>query len=389
MILYLRNNNLKITTMSTRRDFMSTSVKAAAVAGLAPVIPVFPGTDPPFFGGSTENPSGQRFQSRKKYKLEQKHGLGGVAIGNAFRPTTDKQAQEAMEGAWEAGVRYFDTSPWYGLGLSERRFGHFLHNQKREDYILSTKIGRILKASKALPETMWQEPSPFTYEYDYSADGTRRSIEDSLQRLGIESIDVVFIHDLSPDNGDMKDKWTEYFKIAERGAMPELTKMREEGLIKAWGLGVNTIEPILKTLEVAEPDICLSATIYSLIEHEDALNRLFPACEQHGVSIVSGAPLNSGFLAGIDRYNYSTEIPPAYMEKREKISQIAQAHGVDLRTAALQFAAAPSVVSAVIPGTRYPDQAKANVASMETKIPAGFWEELKKEGLIAAHAPTP
>src|SRR5690606_11437097 len=152
MILYLRNNNLKITTMSTRRDFMSTSVKAAAVAGLAPVIPVFPGTDPPFFGGSTENPSGQRFQSRKKYKLEQKHGLGGVAIGNAFRPTTDKQAQEAMEGAWEAGVRYFDTSPWYGLGLSERRFGHFLHNQKREDYILSTKIGRILKASKALPE---------------------------------------------------------------------------------------------------------------------------------------------------------------------------------------------------------------------------------------------
>src|SRR5690606_112100 len=117
--------------------------------------------------------------------------------------------------------------------------------------------------------------------------------------------------------------------------------------------------------------------------------RLFPACEQHGVSIVSGAPLNSGFLAGIDRYNYSTDIPAAFLEKRDRISRIALAHGVDLRTAALQFSAAPSVVSAVILGTRYPDQAKANVASMKTKIPSAFWEELKKEGLIAAHAPTP
>src|SRR5690606_27441356 len=157
------------------------------------------------------------------------------------------------------------------------------------------------------------------------------------QRLGIESIDIVFIHDLSPDNGDMKDNWIEYFKVAEKGAMLELTRMREEGLIKAWGLGVNTIAPILKTLEVAEPDICLSATIYSLIDHEEALNKLFPPCEKRGVSIVSGAPLNSGFLAGIDRYNYSTKIPPAFMKKREKISKIAQAHGVDLRTAALQF----------------------------------------------------
>src|SRR5690554_7007793 len=136
-------------------------------------------------------------------------------------------------------------------------------------------MGRLLKATKDLPQIMWISPSPFDYRYDYSAEGTRRSIEDSLQRLGVESIDIVFIHDLSPDNGDMKDKWVEYFKVAEKGAMPELTKMREEGLIKAWGLGVNTIEPILKTLEAADPDIFLSATIYSLIEHEDALDRLF------------------------------------------------------------------------------------------------------------------
>lgn len=373
--------------MSTRRDFISTSLKAATLTGLAPVVPAV--------SGSLSVTSGQTAQGQKesllgqRYRPKQSFGLGGVAIGNAFRPTSDQQAQEAMQAAWDAGVRYFDTSPWYGLGLSERRFGQFLHNQKREDYVLSTKVGRLLRASGDVPETMWVNPSPFDYTYDYTAEGTRRSVEDSLQRLGIESIDIVFIHDLSPDNGDMKSGWKEYFKTAEKGAMPELTRMREEGLIKAWGLGVNTIEPILKTLEVADADIFLSATRYSLIDHEEALNKLFPACEERGVSIISGAPLNSGFLAGIDRYNYSDNIPPVFMDKRQKIHQIASRYGVDVRTAALQFCAAPEVVSAVIPGTRYPEQAKENVASMEVKIPNEFWEELKSGNMIAAHAPVP
>lgn len=376
--------------MSTRRDFISTGLKAATITGLAPVIPAVSITASSMFeedratAQTTNHPI-----SLQNFKPKQSFGLGGVAIGNAFRQTTDQQAQESMQAAWDAGVRYFDTSPWYGLGLSERRFGHFLHNQKREDYILSTKIGRLLKASKEVPETMWVNPSPFQYEYDYTAEGARRSVEDSLQRLGIENIDIVFIHDLSPDNGDMKDNWKDYFKIAEKGAMPELTRMREEGLIKAWGLGVNTIEPILKTLEVADPDIFLSATRYSLIDHEEALNHLFPPCLERSVSIVAGAPLNSGFLAGIDRYNYSTNIPPAFLEKRQKINQIALRHGVDVRTAALQFCAAPEVVSAVIPGTRDPGQAKENVASMKVKLPGAFWEEMKLEKLIAPDAPTP
>ncbi len=376
--------------MSTRRDFISTSFKVATLSGLAPVVPGV-SADMSLLSdesATARQTAGQSFQG-ERFRPNQSFGLGGVAIGNAFRPTTDQQAQETMQAAWDAGVRYFDTSPWYGLGLSERRFGHFLHNQKREDYVLSTKIGRLLKASKEVPDSMWVDPSPFSYGYDYTAEGTRRSVEDSLQRLGIESIDIVFIHDLSPDNADMKDDWKDYFKIAEKGAMPELTKMREEGLIKAWGFGVNTIDPILKALQVADPDIFLSATRYSLIDHEEALNRLFPACQERGVSIISGAPLNSGFLAGIDRYNYSTDIPPVFLEKRQKISQVASRHGVDVRTAALQFCAAPEVVSAVIPGTRYPGQAKENVASMKTKIPNIFWEELKKENLIATHAATP
>lgn len=376
--------------MSTRRDFISTSFKVATLSGLAPVVPGV-SADMSLLSdesATARQTAGQSFQG-ERFRPNQSFGLGGVAIGNAFRPTTDQQAQETMQAAWDAGVRYFDTSPWYGLGLSERRFGHFLHNQKREDYVLSTKIGRLLKASKEVPDSMWVDPSPFSYGYDYTAEGTRRSVEDSLQRLGIESIDIVFIHDLSPDNADMKDDWKDYFKIAEKGAMPELTKMREEGLIKAWGFGVNTIDPILKALQVADPDVFLSATRYSLIDHEEALNRLFPACQERGVSIISGAPLNSGFLAGIDRYNYSTDIPPVFLEKRQKISQVASRHGVDVKTAALQFCAAPEVVSAVIPGTRYPGQAKENVASMKTKIPNIFWEELKKENLIATHAATP
>jgi D-threo-aldose 1-dehydrogenase len=374
--------------MTSRRNFIFAGAKIATAAGLAPVLPVFDATANYFQKNKLDSKS-DKTMTRNKYRPSQNFGLGGVAIGNAFRPTTDEQAQEALEGAWEAGVRYFDTSPFYGFGLSEQRFGYFLHNKKREDYMLSSKVGRLFKPSKNVPKTMWKDPSPFSFEYDYSASGVRRSIEDSLNRMGIQSLDIVFIHDLSPDNDDMGENWTEYFEIARKGAMPELTRMREEGLIKGWGMGVNRIDPILRTLEVADADIFLSATRYSLIEHEDALNRLFPACEEKGVSIVSGAPLNSGFLAGIDRYNYSEDIPQEFMEKRERLNQIAQNHGTDLRTAALQFCAAPAVVSAVIPGTRYGSQAKENVESMKVEIPMAFWEELKHEQLIAENAPVP
>lgn len=374
--------------MNSRRNFLSTGIKLASAASIAPIIPIMD-VSGKNWGNSYKNENAEKPMRWNKFRPSQNFGLGGVAIGNGFRPTTDEQAQEAMEAAWDAGVRFFDTSPWYGLGLSERRFGRFLHNKNREDYVVSSKIGRLLKASKEVPQTSWKDPSPFSYTYDYSAEGTRRSVEDSLQRMGIESLDIVFIHDLSPDNGDMKENWTEYFKEAQKGAMPELTRMREEGLIKGWGFGVNRIEPILRTLEVADADIFLSATQYSLIEHGDALNRLFPACEKHNVSIVSGAPLNSGFLAGIDRYNYSENIPEGFKEKRDKLTRIAQNHGTDLITASLQFCAAPSVVSAVIPGTRYGKQAKENVESMKKKIALGFWEELKKEKLIAENAPVP
>jgi D-threo-aldose 1-dehydrogenase len=166
--------------------------------------------------------------------------------------------------------------------------------------------------------------------------------------------------------------------------------MRDEGLIKGWGFGVNRIEPILKAIEVADPDIFLSATQHSLIKHEDALNKVFPKAAERNISIVVGAPLNAGFLSGKDRYDYGGNFPEGVKEKLAGIQKIAAKYKVDLRTAALQFSAAPDVVSAVIPGARSPQQVKENASAIfDTKIPSAFWEDLKQEKLIAANAPVP
>ncbi|WP_026463762.1 aldo/keto reductase [Adhaeribacter aquaticus] len=377
--------------MLSRRNFISKAALTTAAATFAPALTSAIGAAQRSSDTTIQN-SPLSEKTLLGYRLPAKFGLGGVAAGNAFHINSNEAIEKAMEAAWNGGVRYFDTSPFYGYGLSERRMGLFLYGKNREDYILSTKIGRVFEPDpnfKVNPNDIWKGKLNAKFKYDYSAQGVRKSVEDSLQRLGLSSIDIVFIHDLSPDNGNMGEKWTEYFEQARKGAMPELTKMREEGIIKAWGMGVNRIEPILKAMEVADPNIMLSATQYSLIEHEDALNRLFPACEKKNVTIVSGAPLNSGFLAGKDRYNYSNNIPEKHLAKRQKLMAIATKHQVDLRTAALQFCAAPAIVTSVIPGASSAQQAAANVASMKTVIPKAFWQELKKEKLIANNAPEP
>jgi D-threo-aldose 1-dehydrogenase len=378
---------------ATRRTFLSTMATGTAVLASTSLFASAPG--PGSVMPTKGKPSGEPLPTNTstnggRYRPKYRFGLGGVAIGNAFEPTTDEAAEGALETSWEMGVRYFDTSPFYGFGLSERRFGMLLHEHEPEEYELSTKVGRIFTATDSPPEEMiWKKPSPFEYRYDYTADGVRRSIEDSLQRLGVSKIDIVFIHDLSPDNEDMKDQWTEHFEIAAKGAMPELTRMRDEGVIKAWGLGVNRSEPALRTLEVADPDIFLLATQYSLMDHDEALNHTFPALDKRGISVVVGSPLNAGYLAGRDRYNYSGEIPAEVPDKRKRMTEITTEHGIDLRTAALQFAAAPPTVSAVIPGARNAEQAKANADSMQIAIPNDFWAALRDERLIAKNAPTP
>lgn len=339
--------------MNTRRQFLSAAAAGTAALAAAPLLAQTsaPGSVMPTRGKAAASALPTNPASKgARYRPSSRLGFGGVAIGNGFAPTSDAQSEATLAAAWESGVRYFDTSPWYGLGLSERRTGHHLHNHAADDYVLSTKVGRLLTATDKPPKTMWQQPSPFDYRYDYSASGVRRSIEDSLQRLGVSQIDIAYIHDLSPENEkDLGMPWEQRFAEAVKGAMPELTKMRKEGLIKAWGFGVNRPEPALRAIEEADPDIFLLACQYSLLDHAQALHDTFPKIAKHGASVVVGAPLLAGYLAGRERYLYDGTVPEWAPAKRQKALAICERHGVDLRTVSLQFAAAPKVVSAVIP----------------------------------------
>jgi D-threo-aldose 1-dehydrogenase len=332
--------------------------------------------------------------SNAHYKPPFKFGMGGVPLGNEFAVVTDKDAYAILDAAWTAGIRYYDVSPWYGLGLAERRFGNFLHNKNRSEYVISSKVGKLLKASKTAKNREYFpfSPSPNDLVFDYTASGVRRSIEDSLQRLGIDSLDIAFVHDISSDNNLLPTSWQEQFQIATKGAFPELTRMREEGLIKGWGIGVNTPEPIMRVLEVADPDVCLLASQYSLIDHKNALNQIFPEVRKKNASLVVGSSLNAGFISGSPRYNYGKEsykIPAAFIEKRKKLREVAGNYGVDLRTAALQFSASPDVAAALIVGVSSEKQILADYTSMRTNIPVEFWEDLKAQKLIEQNAPTP
>lgn len=381
--------------MNTRRDFLNIAVKSsvlAAATALAHNAASATDVTNMVEGSSADQTASGRTGAH--YKPPFKFGMGGVPLGNEFEFVTDDDAYATIEAAWNAGVRYYDMAPWYGLGLTERRYGTFLHNKNRSEYVLSTKVGKLLKASKTAKNKEYFpfSPSPNDVVYDYTASGVRRSIEDSLQRLGIDSIDIAFVHDISSDNKYLPTPWTEQFAIAQKGAFPELTRMREEGLIKGWGIGVNTPEPIMRLLETADPDLCLLASQYSLIDHKNALNQVFPAARARNVSFVIGSSLNAGFISGSPRYNYGKEnyrIPPALLEKRKRLLEVANNHGVDLRTAALQFSAAPDVAASLVVGCRSEEQILADYTSMQTKIAPEFWAELKAQNLIEQNAPVP
>lgn len=382
--------------MTSRREFLNVAMKGSALTAAAALMPrgalAARNANEKAATNAAQNAANTSRQGH--YKPPFKFGMGGVPLGNEFSIVTDEDANAILEAAWSAGVRYYDVSPWYGLGLAERRFGYFLHNKKRSDYIISSKVGKLLKASKSAHnrDLFPFSPSPNDVVFDYTGPGIRRSIEDSLQRLGIDSLDIAFVHDLSPDNKLLPTPWEEQFKIATTGAFPELTRMREEGIIKGWGLGVNRPEPILRVLEVADPDVCLLASQYSLIDHKYALNNIFPAVRRKDVSLVIGSSLNAGFISGSPRYNYGTDsykIPAAYIEKRKRLREIAANHGVDLRTAALQFSAAPDVAAALVVGVSRERQILEDYTSMQTKIPAEFWADLKSQNLIEQNAPIP
>jgi D-threo-aldose 1-dehydrogenase len=321
----------------------------------------------------------------EKYRL----GLGGVAIGTAFENVSDEEAKTALQAAWDLGIRYYDTSPWYGLTKSERRFGDFLKDKNREDFVFSTKVGRLFKEvpESEVPPTMWKKPLNFDFKHDYTADAIKRSIEDSLERTGLNHIDIVYVHDLSEDQ--VGDRYPYFLEQAKKGAFKILSELRDQGVIKAWGMGVNKIEPILDCIEFADPNICLSATQYSILEHEDAVDRLLPAVKKAGIKLVSGAGYNSGFVVRRPRYNYKDVIPKGMTEKRDRIAEIAKKYNIDISDAALHFVLAADEFAAIIPGSAKPVQIKDNVDALHKEIPIDFWNELKAEELIYEKAQTP
>ncbi|SES31022.1 D-threo-aldose 1-dehydrogenase [Tranquillimonas rosea] len=313
-------------------------------------------------------------------------GFGGAPLGNMFDTVDEDTARATLEAAWDEGVRYFDTAPHYGAGLSEHRFGEVLRTKPRDAFTLSTKVGRLLSPDPdGGNDGPFKSGLPFEQRMDYGYDATMRSLDDSFQRLGLARIDFVYIHDLAPDH--LGDEWHEQFEIARDGAMMALTRLRDEGTIRGWGLGVNNVEPCERALAEADPDVFLLAGRYSLL-NQPALERLFPNCVDRGVNVVVGGPYNSGLLAGRSTYDYA-EAPQEMVDRRDRLDAICRRHDVDLRAAALQFCAAHPAVASVIPGAKGPDRVHANVDLMRATIPSGLWDEMKAEGLLPQDVPVP
>jgi len=313
-------------------------------------------------------------------------GFGGAPLGDMFAKVDEATAEATLAAAWESGIRYFDTAPHYGAGLSEHRFGAFLRQHPRDDYVLSTKVGRLLVPD--IPGEIahpFLSALPFRRVQDYSAAAARRSVEDSLQRMAVGRIDIVYVHDLAADH--LGDAWTDAFEIAREGAFRELIKMREEGLIRAWGLGVNLPDPCVRALKESDPDVFLLAGRYSLLDLT-GLKELFPLCAERGARVVVGGPFNSGLLAGGTTFDYQ-DAPAEQVAARDRLLAVAKEHGVDLKAAALQFCAAHPVVASVIPGAKHPERVRENAALMARKIPAAFWASLKAQSLLPEEAPTP
>ncbi len=314
-------------------------------------------------------------------------GLGGAPLGNLFAEIPEEVAESAIETAWEGGIRFYDTAPLYGLGLSEHRMGRVLRWKPRHEFALCTKVGRLLDPSENAPREQhgFVGGLNFRVRFDYSGEATLRSIEHSLARLGIPRLDVVLIHDCAEDPHGAA--WRGRFAEAMAGAAPALTRLREQGVIRAWGLGVNCVEPCLMALDQADPDLFLIAGRYTLLDQE-ALPVLLPRCAERGVGLVIGGPYNSGLLAGGNTFNYAPA-PASLLARRDRLAAIAARHGVALKAAALQFCAAPRAVACVIPGGRSPEEVAENGRLMAAPIPPDFWAELRAQGLLPAEAPVP
>jgi len=318
-------------------------------------------------------------------------GFGTAPIGNIFREIDEETSDAMIQEAWAQDVRYYDTAPMYGHGLSELRTGYSLRWKERDDFVLSSKVGRILKPARKqdIDYAPWTNAGRFTLHFDYSYDGVMRSFEDSLQRLNLERIDICFIHDI--DRFTRGDEQPEVFEQAMDGAWRALSDLRDQGAVKAIGVGVNEWEVCQAALEQRDFDCFLLAGRYTLLE-QDALDSFLPLCEERGAAVVVGGGFNSGILATGARegakYNYAPA-PPEIMDRVRKIEAVCAAHNVPLPAAALQFVVAHPAIPTFMAGTRTVEQLRQNLDWFRHPIPADFWAELKAQGLLREDAKTP
>lgn len=308
--------------------------------------------------------------------------FGAAGIGSLFTEVSDEQAEAALAAAWSAGIRYFDTAPHYGLGLSERRLGAFLRERPRDAYAISTKVGRLLEPTDAGGDDMdhgFAVPATHRRVWDFSADGVRRSLEDSLERLGLDRVDIVYLHD--PDD---------HAEQAFREGYPALERLRGEGVVGAIGAGMNQTAMLTRFVQDTDVDVVLCAGRYTLLE-QGALTDLLPTAEERGASVVVGGAFNSGLLADPKpgaTYNY-TSAPQELVARALRLKDIAERHGTTLRAAALAFPGAHPAVASVLVGARSADEARDGAEQFATVVPADFWQELVAEGLLPKDAPVP
>jgi D-threo-aldose 1-dehydrogenase len=320
-------------------------------------------------------------------------GFGTAEIGGLYRPVSDGEAAIVLEHAWSLGIRYFDSAPLYGQGDSERRLGRLLGAKPRDSFVLSTKVGRLLYAARDVPrganvdpqplykhvDVLGRETSPPQVVFDYSRDAVLRSVESSLGRLGIDRIDILYIHD--PD-----DHWQQ----AIEGAYPALEQLRADGVVRAIGAGMNQAEMLARFAREGDFDVFLLAGRYTLLDHS-ALPELLPLCVERGVSIVAGGLMNSGLLADPRpgaTFNYRAA-PPDVLERAQRLRTVCERHGVALRAAAIQFPLAHPAVKAIVAGVRTAPHLDDYPRFMAQPLPPDLWTELREEGLIPPEAPIP
>jgi D-threo-aldose 1-dehydrogenase len=322
-------------------------------------------------------------------------GFGSAPLGNLFRPLPDAVARATLAAAEEAGFSYYDTAPFYGFGLSERRLGDALRHRK--DIVLSTKVGRLLTPVPGPVDERqvrhgYATPMPFEPVFDYSYSAVMRIYEASLQRLGLSRIDILYVHDIgSLTHGEQNA--ARMAELTRGGGLRALEELRESGDIAGFGMGVNEIAACLEVMDHARLDVILLAGRYTLLEQEP-LDDLFPRCEHAGTAIVIGGPYNSGILAVGTRtdaplyYNYEPA-PDDVVDKVRRMEAVCERHHVPLAAAALQFPLAHPLVASVIPGLDSPERVAQTIALYHHKIPAVLWQDLRAEKLIRADAPLP